>query len=421
MKADLLIHNIGELVTCASQGPKKGPEMANPGIHRNAGVAVVDGRFHTVGDSDTVLRLHDADEVIDAEGRVVMPGFVECHTHIVYAGDRLDEFELRIKGAEYMEILEAGGGILSTVRATREASVDELVELSGVRLDRLLRNGVTTCEIKTGYGLDTETEMKMLEAIVRLGDEHPVDVVPTFLPAHAVPPEYRNGAKGTPDDYVAMICDEMIPKAAKWFSDAGGETIFIDVFCEKNAFDLEQTRKVLEAAKKAGFAIKAHVDEFTNLGGAELAISLGAASVDHLDAISDREIGLLAKSATVGVVTPTVNFNLGSDEFADARKLIDSGCAVALSTDYNPGSAPCPSPSIAMAIACRYQKLLPAESINGFTINAAHAVGKGTEAGSIEIGKRADLLILDTRDHREICYEFGGNLVEAVFKDGIPV
>ncbi|MCO6510389.1 MAG: imidazolonepropionase [Aridibacter famidurans] len=421
MKADLLIHNIGELVTCASQGPKKGRAMADAGIHRNAGVAVVDGRLHSAGDSDTVLRLHDADEIIDAEGRVVMPGFVECHTHIVYAGDRLDEFELRIKGAEYMEILEAGGGILSTVKATREASVDELVELSSVRLDRLLRNGVTTCEIKTGYGLDTETELKMLEAIFRLGDEHPVDVVPTFLPAHAVPPEYRNGEKGTPDDYVALICDEMIPKAAEWIESAGAETLFIDVFCEKNAFDLEQTKQVLEAAKKAGFAVKAHVDEFTNLGGAELAIFLGAASVDHLDAISDREIALLAESDTVGVVTPTVNFNLGSDEFADARKLIDSGCAVAVSTDYNPGSAPCPSPSMAMAIACRYQKLLPAEAINGFTINAAHAVGKGAEAGSVEIGKRADLLILDTRDHREICYEFGGNLVDQVIKDGIPV
>ncbi|HUF03099.1 MAG TPA: imidazolonepropionase [Aridibacter sp.] len=421
MRADLLIHNIGELVTCGSQGPKKGSAMADSGILKNAGVAVVDGKIHSVGDSDTVLRLHVAEDVIDAAGRALMPGFVECHTHIVYAGDRLDEFELRIKGADYLEILEKGGGILSTVKATREASVDELVELSSVRLDRLMANGVTTCEIKTGYGLDTETEMKMLEAILRLGDEHPVDVVPTFLPAHAVPPEFRNGDKGSADDYVAQICDEMIPKAAEWFESAGGEGIFIDVFCEKNAFDLEQSRRILEAAKKAGFGVKAHVDEFTNLGGAELAISLGATSIDHLEAISDREIKLLAGSETIGVVTPTVNFNLGSDEFADARKLIDSGCAVAVSTDYNPGSAPCPSPSMAMAIACRYQKMLPAEAINGFTINAAHALGKGAETGSIEIGKRADLLILDTRDHREICYEFGGNLVETVIKDGIPV
>lgn len=421
MKADLLIHNIGELVTCASRGPKKGAAMAELGIIADAGVAVVDGKVYSVGDSDTLARLHDAEEVIDAGGRVVMPGFVECHTHIVYAGDRLDEFELRIKGADYLEILEAGGGILSTVKATREASIDELVGLSKVRLDRLLMNGVTTCEIKTGYGLDTESELKMLEAVMRLAEEHPVDIVPTFLPAHAVPPEYRNGAKGSADDYVSLICDEMIPKAAEFFEKRGRGEIFIDVFCEKNAFDLGQTKRVLKAAKEAGFRIKAHVDEFTNLGGAELAISLGAASVDHLDAISDREIDLLAGSDTVGVVTPTVNFNFGSDEFADARKLVDSGCAIAVSTDYNPGSAPCPSPSMAMSIACRYQKLLPAEAMNGFTINAAHAVGKGSETGSVEIAKRADLLILNTRDHREICYEFGGNLVETVIKDGLPV
>lgn len=425
MLADLIIHNIGELVTCGSSGRlKKGAEILDAGILKDAAVAVKDGKFHAVGNSDVVRREYEAFDEIDAHGRTVLPGFVECHTHIVYAGDRLDEFELRIKGADYMEILEAGGGILSTVRNTRAASVEELVHLSRIRLDRLRANGVTTCEIKTGYGLDTQTELKMLEVIAAVDVADPVDVVPTFLPAHAVPPEYREA--GGADEYVELICGEMLPKAAEWLkgthfsrSEEGQPDIFIDVFCEKNAFDLEQSRKVLTKAKDLGFGIKAHVDEFTNLGGAKLAIGLGAVSVDHLDAISDEEIGLLAESETVGVVTPTVNFNLGSDLYADARKLIDSGCAVAVSTDYNPGSAPCPSPANAMAIACRYQKLLPAEAINGFTINAAFAVGRGTETGSIEIGKKADLLLLDTGDHREICYEFGGNLVELVIKDGL--
>lgn len=392
--------------------------MADAGISKNAAVSVVEGKVHAVGDSDTVRRLYDAAEEIDADGKVVMPGFVECHTHLVYGGDRLDEFELRIKGADYLEILEAGGGILSTVQATRKAKARELAETGRLRLDRMKANGVTTCEIKTGYGLDTESELKILQVILRLAHEHSLDVVPTFLPAHAVPPEYRDGEQGSPDDYVALICDEMVPAAADL---VGERQAFIDVFCEKNAFDLDQSRRVLEAGKAAGFGLKAHVDEFTNLGGAEMAISLDASSIDHLDAISDREIRLLAASGTVGVVTPAVNFNLGSDEFADARKLIDSGCALALSTDYNPGSSPCPSPAMAMAIACRYQKLLPAEVINGFTINAAHALGLGDSVGSLEIGKQADLLILDTFDHREICYEFGGNLVEAVFKAGSSV
>ncbi len=429
MPVDLIIHNIGELVTCASGGRlKKGKAMADAGIMTDAAIAVHDGLIHAVGDSETVLSTHNALESVNAAGRAVLPGFVDCHTHIVYGGDRLDEFEQRISGAGYLEILEAGGGILSTVRNTRNTDLQDLIHLSRTRLDRLLANGVTTCEIKTGYGLDTGTELKMLEAIAALDLAHPVDVVPTFLPAHAVPPEYREGgAAGTAEDYVSLVCEEMIPEAASWYDrshfgrSSNRKGLFMDVFCEKNAFDLAQTEKILSAARNAGFRIKAHVDEFTNLGGAAAAIALGAASIDHLDAISDSEISMLADSATVGVITPAVNFNLASGEYADARRLIDSGCAVALSTDYNPGSAPCPSPSQVMAIACRYQKLMPSEALNAFTINAAFALGEGADRGSVEIGKKADLLLLETRDHREICYEFGGNLVGQVFKDGIRV
>lgn len=419
MNCDLIIRRAGQLLTCASGGkPKKGAEMLDLGIVDLGAVAVARGRIVAAGSEERVLAGYSSDNVVDAGGRVVMPGFVECHTHIVFAGDRLGEFELKIKGAEYLEILEAGGGILSTVRSTREADLAALVSSARARLDRLASFGVTACEIKTGYGLDTETELRMLEAIMSLSTSHPLDVVPTFLPAHAVPPEFLD----RPDDYVTLVCDVMLPLAAERFgTDAPPAGLFVDVFCERGAFDLEQSRRILERARDLGFGIKAHVDEFTNLGGARMAIGLGAVSVDHLDAISDTEIQLLAASGTVGVVTPTVNFNLGSARFADARRLIDSGCAVALSTDYNPGSSPCPSPQLAMAVAARYQKMLPAEAINAFTANGASAAGLGATHGSLEAGKVADILVCDTADHREIVYEFGGNFVSKVFKAGVEI
>lgn len=414
MHADLIVHNAGQLVTCASgRKPKRGAEMRDVGIIADGAVAVVGVEITAVGASSAILAKYSSDNLIDAERRVVCPGFVDPHTHIVYAGDRLDEFELKIQGAEYLEILKSGGGIISTVRKTREASVEELVKQASTRLDEMLACGTTTCEIKTGYGLDTETELKMLRVIEELDKAHAIDIVPTFLAAHAIPPE----DKDNPNAYVNLICDTMLSEAWKWFvnSDFHGRTpFFCDVFCENGAFDLGQSRKVLETAKSLGFKLKAHVDEFTNLGGSRLAIEMGATSIDHVDRISDDEIKMLAASNTLGIVTPTVNFNFGSAHFADARKMIDAGCAIALSTDYNPGSAPCPSQPMAMAIACRYQKLLPAEALNAATINAAHAVGLAETHGSIEIGKEADLLVLDTDDYRAAAFEFGGNLVRTV-------
>src|SRR5687767_3403210 len=402
MKADLVVTNIGELVTCVSPGgPKRGSSMRHVGIIEDGAVAISDGKFLAVGRSDEITRAFEASANVDAEGRVVCPGFVDPHTHIVFAGDRLDEFERKIGGADYLEILAAGGGIISTVRKTREASFEHLVVQGRERLDKMLACGTTTCEIKTGYGLDTETESKMLDVIDELDRTHPIDIVPTFLAAHAVPQEFSGNADG----YVDLICDQMLPVAREKLS--ARKMYFADVFCEKNAFDLEQSARILTTAKRLGFRLKAHVDEFSNLGGSRLAIELGAMSIDHLDAISDDEIKLLAQSDTVGVVTPTVNFNFGSREFADARRLVDSGCAIALSTDYNPGSAPCPSQPLAMAIASRYQRLLPAEAMNASTINAAFAIGVGDETGSIEVGKHADFLMLDTEDFREITYEFG--------------
>lgn len=417
---DLIIKNTSQVVTCRSNGKaKKGSQMQDVGVIENGAIAIQDGKISAIDSLEEILNKYVSDKTIDANCKVVTPGFVECHTHIVYAGNRLDEFELKIKGADYLEILESGGGIISTVKKTREASLHELIEQSKKRLDKMLKLGVTTCEVKTGYGLETETELKMLEAIAELDKIHTIDLIPTFLPAHAIPPEW----KGKEDKFTDLICKEMLPKAIDWYENSHfsvnkNRNFFIDVFCEKGAFNLEQSKRVIKTAKTLGFKIKAHVDEFTNLGCAEFAIENGATSIDHLDATSDKEIEMLANSETVGIVTPTVNFNFGSTEFADARKMIDRGCAIAVSTDYNPGSAPCPSLPNAMAIACRYQKLLPSEAFNGITINSAFAVGIGEKVGSIEIGKQADILILNINDYRESCYEFGGNFVATVLKNG---
>lgn len=419
MKCDLIIQNAAQLVTCASDNkPKRGLQMRELSIIKNGALAVDKGKIIAVGDSRTVQSDFQSLDVIDAANKIVAPAFVDCHTHIVFAGNRLDEFELKLQGADYLEILANGGGILSTVEATRNATALELSEQSRKRLDAMLRNGTATAEVKTGYGLAEYAEIRMLDAIAEIDQTHAVDLIPTFLAAHAVPPEYKNNV----DEYVKMVCEKWLPLAMNWFKDSHFpiETtpFFCDVFCEKNAFDLSQSRRILETAKNLGYKLKAHVDEFTNLGGTRMAIELGATSVDHLDEISADEIALLSKSDTIAVVTPTVNFNFGSSKFADARRLIDENCAVAVSTDYNPGSAPCPSLPMAMAIACRYQKLLPSEAFNAATINAAFAIGLGNVIGSLEVGKFADIAIFDADDYRQIAHEFGANFVSTVIKHG---
>jgi imidazolonepropionase len=418
-KIDLIIHRAATLLTCASNGkPKRGTDLRNTESIKDGAIAVDKGRIIAVSDSAEILRQFESKNAIDANGKVVAPAFVDCHTHAVFAGNRLDEFEAKIKGADYLEILAAGGGINSTVRQTRQASANDLSEQSRQRLDAMLRCGTATAEVKTGYGLDLATEFRMLDTIAELDQTHVIEIVPTFLPAHAIAPEFA----GKADDYVDLICREMLPLAWNWFQDSHFPLckvpFFCDVFCERNAFDLRQSRRVLTTARALGFQLKAHVDEFTNLGAAQMAIELGAVSIDHLDATSASEIKLLAKSKTVAVVTPAVNFNFGAKEFADARRLIEAGCAVAVATDYNPGSAPCASLPVALAIACRYQKLLPAEAFNAATINAAFACGIGSRVGSLEVGKQADIVIFNTNDYRQIVYEFGANLVETVIKNG---
>jgi len=413
-KIDLVIHN-AQLLSCSNNGkPKRGRAMTELGVIKDGALAIDAGKIIDAGNSSEILSKFVAEDEVDAKGGILMPGFVESHTHLVFAGSRLEEFEMKIKGMSYIDILASGGGILSTVKQTRNAELSQLIAESQKRLEKLIKSGITTCEIKTGYGLETETEIRLLQAILELKNKDQIDIVPTFMPAHAIPDEFRQDS----DKYVELICEEMLPKALELFRKNRVEIFFADVFCEKNAFDLRQSTKILQRAKDLGFKLKAHVDEFSNLGAATVAISLGATSIDHLDKISSQEVRLLANSDTIGVITPTVNFHLGYTEFANARNLIDSGCAIAISTDYNPGSSPCSSMILAMAIACRYQKLLPSEVINACTINAAFAVGLQDQVGSIEVGKQADLLLFDTKDYREIVYELGSNPIQKIYKRG---
>ncbi len=418
VEADLLIHSAVQVVTCDSDAPKRGAAMQDVGIISDGAVVAKDGRILAIGPTESIRERYMAGQTINARGTVVCPGFVDPHTHVVYGGNRIGEFEQRIRGATYMEIMAAGGGILSTMRATRTASVEELVEATLPRLAQMLRLGTTTAEVKTGYGLDLESELKMLQAIAALDMAQPIDLVPTFMPAHAVPPEFNGRAAA----YVDWVVNEMIPAAAEWYQSshfaADGRPLFCDVFCEQNAFDLDQSRRVLEAGLAHGLPAKIHADEFTTLGGVGLAVALGATSVDHLDVTTAEDVDRLANSDVVGIVLPAVNFNLGGHDYADARALIDAGAAVALSTDINPGSAPCPSMPLVLALATRYQRLLPAEAINAATVNAAFGLGLGQRIGSLAPGKQADLLLLDCADYRQLAYEFGGNLVRMVVKNG---
>lgn len=416
MDADLLIVNAGELLTLVSRGgPRRGADMDDLGLIPGGAVAVRDGVIVSVGPTDELRRTIRAARTLDAEGRVVMPGFVDPHTHCVFAGHRADEFEMRLKGASYMEIMAAGGGIMNTVRATRAASADDLVRESLPRLRRMLEHGTTTAEAKTGYGLTTADEIKMLHAIAALNREQPVELVPTFLGAHAIPAEY----KGNAEAFVALVVDEMLSAVAALPD--GVRPRFCDVFCEDGAFSLEQSRRILERAKALGLGLKIHVDEFKALGGTALAVQLGAASADHLVATPEDEVRMLAQSDVIAVSLPGTPFGLAHHEYTPARALIDQGGALALATDLNPGTCPCESMQFIIALACRYMRLTPAEAIVAATVNAAHAIGMGDRVGSLEAGKQADILILDVPTYRMLAYRFGTNMVATVLKRGVVV
>jgi len=407
MQIDLLIHSATQIATCAAGAhAKRGEAMRDVGLIEHGAVAINSGRIIAVGASDDLRAHYNAATEIDASGKTICPGFVDPHTHAVYAGDRVGEWEMKLRGASYLEILAAGGGILSTMRATRAASVDDLVTQSGKRLREMLQLGTTTAEIKTGYGLDLVNEIKMLDAIGALQAAQPMTLVPTLLAAHAIPPEYKDRA----DDYVDLIVNEIIPRATR--------PHFVDVYCEKSAYSVAQSQRVLSAGAQHGMRVKAHVDQFNELGGVQMALALGATSVDHLDVTGAGSIRQIAASDAVAVVIPAATFHLGASHYANARAMVDAGCAVALCTDINPGSAPCVSMPFVMALACRYMRLTPAEALNASTINAAHAINLGAQVGSIEVGKRADLLVIDAPDYRHLMYAFGGNPVEHVIKNG---
>jgi imidazolonepropionase len=412
MRVDLLITHASQLLTIPShdQGPQRGDRLGDLAIIADGALAVSDGSIVDLGPAAELVVKHQAAQTVDADGRVVMPGFVDPHTHVVFAGDRANEFERRIAGATYMEIMNAGGGIMSTVRATRAASLDELIDQTRARLDRMLAHGTTTAEAKTGYGLEIAAELKMLDAIARLDAEHPIDLVPTFLGAHAIPAEYT----GREDTYTDLVIHEMLPAVTHHAS----RIMFCDVFCEDGAFTLEQSRRILEKAQALGFALKIHVDEFEPLGGARLGVELGAVSVDHVVTTPIEEIELLGRSSTIAVSLPGTPFGLAHRDYTPAKAILSAGGALALATDINPGTTWNESMQMIVALACRYLKLTQAQALAAATINAAHAIGRGGSIGSLEIGKQADVLIMDVSDYRSIGYRYGTNLVRSVFKRG---
>ncbi|MCU0854793.1 MAG: imidazolonepropionase [Rhodobacteraceae bacterium] len=418
MTGNLLITHAAELVTCSGFTAKKGREMSALGIISDGALAIEQGTIARVGTTVEVLAwLKDsgkdcgAFEAIDASGKAVLPGFVDSHTHLVFGGDRAEEFAWRLKGETYMQILARGGGILSTVRATRAAGIDALIRSGLRRLDSMLAFGVTTVEGKSGYGLERETEIKQLEAMAALDARHPIDIVPTFMGAHAVPPEF----KGREDAYIDYLVDTVLPELA-----ARKLAQFCDVFCEKNVFSIEQSRRLLSAARRFGLKSKLHADEIVALGGAELAAELGAVSADHLLKASDAGIRALAAAGVVATLLPGTAFSL-REPYARGRFMIDADCAVALATDFNPGSCFSESIPLVAALAALYVGLTPEEIVTALTINGAAALDRAQLVGSLDPGKQGDVVILEAPSYRFIPYRIGVNTVAAVVKQGMVV
>jgi imidazolonepropionase len=385
-------------------------------------VLVRDEKIVALGSSAELRAAYRDEPTLDASGCVLMPGFVDPHTHVIWAGDRAGEFEMKMAGRAYLDILAAGGGILSTVRQTRAASIEALIAQTRPRLLRMFGHGTTTVEAKTGYGLQTATELRLLQALLALQDESPLDLAFTFLGAHAIAPEFSKSGSGRddPQGYTDLICDTMLPTVQGWWQNHAPHLPlpFVDVFCEDRAFTLAQSRQILSKARELGFPLKIHADEFDNLGGASLAVELGAASADHLVKASDADIRALGASDTVAVALPCTPFGLAEREYTPARKLLEADAILALASDCNPGTAWNESMQFVLALACRNMGLTPAQAIAAATINAAHAIRRADIIGSLEPGKQADLLILNIPDYRHLGYRFGTNLVRQVVKRG---
>jgi imidazolonepropionase len=411
----MLIYNASQVLTL-SGGPQRGQELGRLGIIPDGAVRVEGEKIAAVGEAAELRAAYPDEPAVDAAGKVVMPGFVDPHTHAIWAGDRAAEFEMRLQGKTYMEILAAGGGILSTVRATCSASLQRLLEETRPRLWTMFNYGTTTAEVKTGYGLRTATELRMLQALLMLNAEGPLELAPTFLGAHAVPPAFKE----RPEEYTDLVCKTMLPILKDWWPAHAphAPAPFVDVFCEVGAFDLEQSRRILSTARSLGFPLKIHADEFENIGGASLAAELGAVSADHLVKTSQQDIQALARSDTVAVALPCTPFGLAEERYTPAQAILQADGLLALATDLNPGTAWCESMQFVLALACRKMGLTPAQAIAAATINSAAAIDRAEQIGSLEVGKQADLLILNVSDYRHLGYRFGANLVQTVIKKG---
>ncbi len=406
----IIIKNIDCLVTCAGSYRKKGKEMKDAKIKENGYVVIENHIIKAVGQGEGYSEYITSEStVIDASGNTVTPGLIDPHTHVVYAGSRENELPLKLNKVGYIEILKSGGGILSTVENTRSITEDKLIQESRKRLDIMLKHGTTTVESKSGYGLDLQTEVKILKVNKELNDTHAIDIVSTFMAAHAIPKEYKMDREG----YIEDIINNMIPYISE-----NKLAEFIDCFCEEGVFSVEECRRILKAGKKLGLNIKIHADEVETVKGAELAGELKATSAEHLVAASDSGIKSLAENDVVAVLLPSTSFYLMLNNFARARKMIDEGVTVALATDCNPGTSPTESLQTVMTFACFGMKLFPEEIINAMTINAACAINRENEIGSIEVGKKADIVIFNSKNLNYLMYHFGVNDVKTVIKNG---
>ena len=403
--SDLLVVNIGLLATPVGSAARGGEAQGEIRLLHDAWLRIEDGVIAALG---TGAPEGTGCPVLDAGGRLVTPGLVDAHTHLVFGGWRQNELALKLHGVPYLDILAQGGGILSTVTATRTATEEELADKAAAALDEMLRFGTTTCEAKSGYGLTTEEECKQLRAIRALNQCHPIDLVATFMGAHALPQTYKENREA----YVSLVCEEMIPRVA-----AEQLAEFCDVFCETGVFTAEESRRILEAGKRYGLRPKIHADEIDPIGGSQLAGEIGAVSAEHLIVCPDEGIDSMAKGGTVACLLPATSFYLGAD-YAPARKMVKAGVPVAMATDFNPGSCPCLNMQLVMNLGCLRYRLTPEEVLTAVTLNGAAAIGRAEAVGSLEPGKLGDLLIWEARDLNYVCYRMGSNLVHTVVKGG---
>ncbi len=408
------IVNIGQLVTLAgAQRPRVGIELRDLAIINDAALLIEDGRIAAVGTyAELKSKIPPHSTEIDAERSCVTPGFIDAHTHLVFAGNRAAEFEQRIAGATYQQIAAVGGGILRTVAFTRAATEDELMASTSRHRDWMLRSGTTTIEAKSGYGLDRDTELKMLRVIARLNEEGPARIVPTLLAAHTVPPEFADRRA----EYIRFVCDELIPEVA-----AANLAKYCDAFCDDHAFTAEETRTVLTAARAHGLRLRIHAEQFRSGTGADIAAELGAATADHLETITDENLRRLQVASVQPVLLPGSVFALARTQYPPARKMIDAGLAIVLATDFNPGSSPVPSMPFMLSLACLHMGLSPAEALTAATINAAHSLDLGSDTGSLEPRKQADFLIHECTDYRELAYFIAAPFRPRVFIAGKEV